>query len=99
MIARCLHPDPAQRFGSARELSAALEGCRHYQAAEKAMPDFGRMRAAVMRQPALWLFILALTPHVVASVINIVYNHIRIISNLTAAQQAGLPPHRGLLRH
>ena len=51
------------------------------------MPDFGRMRAAVMRRPALWLFILALTPHVVASIINIVYNQIRIISHLTEAQQ------------
>jgi serine/threonine protein kinase len=88
VIARCLHPDPAQRFGSARELSAALEGCRHYQAAEQAMPDFGRMRAAVMRHPALWLFVLALAPHVVASIINIIYNDVRIISHLTAAQQA-----------
>ena len=88
VIARCLHPNPAQRFSSARDLSAALEGCRHYQAAEKAMPDFGRMRAAVMRRPALWLFILALTPHLVASFINILYNQIRIISHLNEAQQA-----------
>ena len=80
VIARCLHPDPARRFGSARELSAALEGCRHYQAAEKAMPDFGRMRAIVMRRPALWLFVLALAPHVAASIINIIYNQVRIIS-------------------
>ncbi|MEI8371530.1 MAG: serine/threonine-protein kinase [Planctomycetota bacterium] len=88
VIARCLHPNPKQRFGSARELSTALEGCRHYQAAEKAMPNFGRMREAVMRQPALWLFILALTPHIVASIINIIYNQIRIISHLSEAQQA-----------
>ena len=87
VIARCLHPDPMQRFGSARELSTALEGCRHYHAAEKAMPNFGRMREAVLRRPALWLFILALTPHIVASIINIIYNQIRIISHLTEAQQ------------
>ncbi|MGA2259631.1 MAG: serine/threonine-protein kinase [Thermoguttaceae bacterium] len=87
VIARCLHPDPTQRFGSARELSAALEGCRHYQAAEKEMPDFGRMRAAATRRPALWLFILALTTHLVASIINIVYNDIRIISHLDKAQK------------
>jgi len=88
VIPRCLHPDPAQRFASAGDLSAALEGCRHYHAAEKAMPDFGRMRATVMRRPALWLFILALAPHLVASVINITYNQIRIISDLHPAQQA-----------
>ena len=82
VIARCMHPDPTQRFGSGRELSGALEGCRHYHAAEKAMPDVGRMRAAVMRHPALWLFVLALTPHIVASIINIIYNDIRIIHHL-----------------
>ncbi len=86
VIARCLHPDPAQRFGSARELSAALEGCRHYHAAEKAMPDFGRMRAAVLRRPAVWLFVLALMPHLVASGINIVYNYIRIILHCDEVQ-------------
>ncbi len=50
------------------------------------MPDFGRMRAVVMRRPFLWLFMLALTPQVVASAINIIYNQIRIIS------PRGVPP-------
>jgi eukaryotic-like serine/threonine-protein kinase len=80
VIARCLHADPALRFGSARELSAALDGCRHYQAAEAAMPDFGGFREIVMRRPAIWLFILALAPHVFGSLLNILYNYIRIIS-------------------
>jgi hypothetical protein len=88
VIARCLHPDPARRFDTARELSAALEGCRHYHSAEKAMPDFRGMRAVAMRWPVLWLFILALAPHLVASGINIAYNYIRIISHLSEAQQA-----------
>ncbi len=87
VIARCMHPDPAERFASARELSAALEGCRNYQSAEKAMPDFHGMRALVMRHPAWWLLILSLLPHVVASVINIVYNYSRIITNLVPVQQ------------
>jgi eukaryotic-like serine/threonine-protein kinase len=81
VVARCLHPDPSQRFHSGRELSAALEGCRHYQAAEAAMPDFGGMREMVMQRPALWLFVLALAPHIFGSVINILYNYIRIINN------------------
>jgi len=88
VISRCLHPDPTQRFGSARELSAALEGCRHHQTAEKAMPDFGRMRAVVMRRPVLWLFGLTLATHLLATLINIAYNQIRIISHLDKAQQA-----------
>jgi hypothetical protein len=87
MIARCMHPDPAQRFTSARELSAALEGCRNYESAEKAMPDFHGMRALVMRHPAWWLLVLSLLPHVVASLINIAYNYSRIITKLDPAQQ------------
>jgi serine/threonine protein kinase len=87
VVARCMHPDPAQRFASARELSAALEGCRNYESAEKAMPDFHGMRALVMRHPGWWLLILALLPHLVASVINIVYNYSRIITKLELVQQ------------
>ena len=87
VIARCMHPDPTQRFPSARELSAALEGCRNYESAERAMPDFHGMRALVMRHPAAWLFILSLTPHIVASLINIAYNYSRIVTKLDGVQQ------------
>ena len=69
-------------------MAAALDGCRNYEAAEKAMPDFHGMRAMVMRHPAVWLLLLSLTPHLVASVINIIYNYSRIISQLDDVQQA-----------
>ncbi len=88
VTARCLQPEATERYSSARELSAALEGCRHYQAAERTMPDFGRMRAIVARRPVVWLFLLALAPHLLATFINIAYNDIRIISGLDPTQRA-----------
>ncbi len=87
-VTRCMHPDPAQRYPSGRELSAALEGCRQLESAEREMPDIGGMRGVVARRPILWLMILALAPHIVATFINIAYNQVRIISHLTKAQQA-----------
>jgi len=87
VISRCLHPEPAQRFASGRELSAALEGCRNCESAEKAMPDFHGVRERVVRHPFVWLLVLALAPHFVASLINIAYNYSRIITSLGAVQQ------------
>ena len=87
VIARCLHPDPAQRFASGCELSAALDGCRTYLAAEKAMPDFRGMRAVVARHPGWSLVFLSLFPHLIASVINIFYNNSQIISHLDDVQK------------
>lgn len=87
IISRCLHPEPRQRYGSGRELSAALEGYRRFHAAQKARPSSGRFRRIVLRHPFLWLLLLAFVPHFVATVINIAYNQIRIISHLTADQQ------------
>jgi serine/threonine protein kinase len=87
VIARCMHPDPSHRFASARELSAALEGCRNYESAEKAMPDFHGMRRLVMRHPAIWLLVLALLPHFAGTAINIAYNYINIITKLDDMQK------------
>ncbi len=86
VIARCMHPDPAQRYASGRELSAALDGCRNYESAEKAMPDFHGFRAMVMRHPGWWLLFLALLPHFLGTVINIAYNNSRIITKLDPVQ-------------
>jgi len=87
-VARCLDPDPAQRFASGAELSAALEGCRQFHAAERAAPSGGRLRELLGRHPFLGLILLGLFPHTVATVLNILYNYIRIVSHLNEAQQA-----------
>jgi serine/threonine protein kinase len=86
VVARCMHPDPSQRYASGRELSAALDGCRNYSSAEKSMPDFHGFRAMVMRHPGWWLLILSLIPHIVGSIINIAYNKSRIIDKLDPVQ-------------
>jgi len=87
-IEHCLHPDPAGRCASGTELSAALEGCREFHAVEKAAVMERRIRQSMLRHPFRWLIVLALLPHAVGSVVNISYNLIRIVSHLTAAQQA-----------
>lgn len=88
VVARCMQPDPRRRFASGQELSAALEGCRHAIAAEREMPDFGRMRAVVAAHPFIWLMVLALAPQIAATVLNIAYNQVRIISHLSEVQQS-----------
>lgn len=87
VVARCLAADPRQRFSSGRELAAALEGCRQFHETQQAMPAEHRFRRMVKRHPLVWMLVLALVPHVVATVINITYNQIRIISHLTEEQE------------
>lgn len=87
-LERCLDPDPARRYGSAAEMGAALEGCREFHAAGKAMPATGRFWRFFARHPFRWLIALALLPNLLASAVQISYNQIRIISHLTEAQQA-----------
>lgn len=87
LLARCLHPDRGQRFGSAAELAAALEGGRQFHAAAKTAPPEGRWIRAAEAHPLLGLLLVALAPHVVGTILNIAYNQIRIISHLTEAQE------------
>ena len=88
VVTRCMDQDPSHRYGTGRELRAVLEGCLDLQAAERGIPDVGRMRGIAAVHPFVWLIVLALAPQIVATVINIVYNEVRIIRHLTQEQQA-----------
>ena len=86
-IARCLEPNPADRFASGAELAEQLDGCRRLRQAERQLPSIPAMLSPVQRRPFLWLVILILLPHLAGSAVNIVYNATQIVGKLTAAQQ------------
>lgn len=88
LIRRCLEPAPAQRFQSAEELLRALEGCQELHQVEKepASPFF--QSGWWSAHPFAMIFVLALIPHVLGSLVNIAYNELQIVATLTAEQKS-----------
>src|SRR5262249_44856957 len=78
VIARCLAPDPADRFQNAAELAAALESCRELQRVRRDMPPGRWLTRAALARPFLMAALLIALPNVLGSVVNIAYNSIRI---------------------
>lgn len=87
VLLRCLDPEPARRFGSAAELARALEGCRELRCIERGLPEPGLLTRAALRAPVMLLLVVALLPQVLSSIVNIAYNALQIVSQLSAAQQ------------
>jgi hypothetical protein len=88
VVARCLAPQPEQRYQTAGELAAALEGCRELNQVRRDLPASGPLARAARRWPFATMAVLALLPHVLGSVVNISYNSTRIVHDLTPQQQA-----------
>jgi hypothetical protein len=86
-IARCLEPDPADRFDSGAELAEQLDGCRRLRQAERKLPPLPAALGPVWRRPFVWMILLILLPHVAGSVVNILYNATQIVGHLNEAQQ------------
>jgi serine/threonine protein kinase len=87
VLSRCLDPDPARRYQTAKDLAGALDGCRELRRIERALPAPGPLTRAGSRHPLLLLLVLTFVPQVVGSLLNISYNALRIVGDLTAAQQ------------
>jgi serine/threonine protein kinase len=87
VIRRCLQPVPECRYQTATQLAQALKGCGELRRIDKEMPAAGPLTRTAGRHPFLLLLILTLLPHVLGSVVNITYNALRIVDELTPAQQ------------
>lgn len=87
VIRRCLDPDPSQRYPSASELAESLEACRRLERIQQELPAGSVLTRWALQRPFLWLAILALGPQVLGSLVNISYNTLRIVTELTANQQ------------
>jgi serine/threonine protein kinase len=91
LVRRCLDPEPARRFSSAADLTCSLEGCREMQQVEKAAgQDSWRVRWAKKR-PFTMLLVLALIPQVIGTAVNITYNQLHIVADLSQAQRDFFP--------
>ncbi|QGJ68437.1 Protein kinase domain-containing protein [Planctomycetales bacterium 10988] len=86
-IRKCLQPDPKNRFQEAKELADALHGARELRTLENQLPPLGRIARFFVRHPGWAIVILAIWPHLVGSIVNISYNTLFIVGDLTAAQQ------------
>jgi serine/threonine protein kinase len=87
ILRRCLDPDPGKRYQTAKDLAGALDGCRELRRIELELPAAGPITRVAGRDPFLVLVVLTFLPHVFGSLLNISYNSLRIVGDLTAAQQ------------
>jgi serine/threonine protein kinase len=88
IVYRCLDPDPSRRYQNGVELARALDGCRDLREAELELPIAGPLTATVQRRPFWSIAVLALLPHVLGSVVNISYNAVQIVGQLSPAQRS-----------
>jgi serine/threonine protein kinase len=85
-LGRCLDPLPAHRFQTGEELAQALDGCRELETVQRALPSPGLLTRAALRHPFRWMAMLAILPHLVGSIVNITYNMLQIVGDLTPTQ-------------
>jgi hypothetical protein len=86
-IGKCLEADPDDRYATAGELAAALDGCRNLRRAQKEIPQGDRFIQRLQRHPLIWVAVFCLLANIVSSIVNITYNQTQIVSELTAEQQ------------
>jgi serine/threonine protein kinase len=87
VIRRCLEPDPAHRYQKAEDLVQALEGCRELLQIDRDFPPPLALTRATERRPGLMITLVALIPHLLGSIVNITYNKLSIVENLSPAQE------------
>jgi len=86
VLARCLAPDPEQRYPSGMDLASGLRRAADLHAANADLPPEGWLSRAARVWPVATLLTLTLVPHFIGSVINIAYNSVQI--PLDAPQRA-----------
>ena len=87
VVRRCLEPEPEHRYQKAEELAQALEGCRELRQMERDFPQARAVTRLCLRVPVRTIIALAFLPHLLGSVVNITYNALCIVNNLSQRQQ------------
>ncbi len=88
VVQRCLEPKPEHRYQSAAELCGALDAARQLHGIRKAMPQPGRLMQLALRWPLTMLVLSVLVPSFLGSAVNISYNVLRILPELTTGQRS-----------
>jgi serine/threonine protein kinase len=88
VLARCLAPRPQDRYQSCAELSADLDSCREFRRVQRDVPPGKALTRFAQRTPFVTGAILLLLPQIIASIVNISYNSVQIVRDLSDAQQA-----------
>lgn len=96
-IARCLDPDPANRYTNGAELATALDGARQLRQQERTARGESRLVRAVRAHPVRWVILFALLPQLLGSLFNIAYNHTQICTHFSDTQHAAF--HKLLLAY
>jgi serine/threonine protein kinase len=91
LVARCLEPEPEDRPASAGEVAAALDSARELHRARRELPEGGLLTRWAVHSPILFTLLLIPLVHVIASVVNISYNGLQIVRDLTPQQQRLFP--------
>lgn len=78
---------PAERFQNAREMAAALKNCHEVANIRLSLPNDGLIVQYAGRFPVMAIVFLAIGPQILGSAVNITYNSIRIVEDLTHEQQ------------
>lgn len=73
VLRRCLDPDPGKRYSSGTDLARALHHAADLVEAPRHLAEAG-LAGFTRRHPIAALLIVALLPHLIGTVVNIVYN-------------------------
>ncbi len=88
VLQKATAPAIENRYRSAAEFSRALGACLEQRAIVAQLPPPSRLIRAATHRPMWVLGVMVLFPQSIASTVNIIYNHSRIVARLTPSQEA-----------
>ena len=88
VLERATNPRRDSRFESASDFAVALGGWLRWRMAEREMPPLWRGTRWIESSPVIALVTLGVASQLIASIINIAYNRLQIMSALSEAQNA-----------
>ena len=86
VVRYCLEPEPGRRYQKADSLARALDGCRELRQTERYFPRPRVLTRLCLKYPAWMLVALGFLPHLIGSAVNIAYNAVRIVGDLSPSQ-------------